>query len=61
MGEVIDLDDHREIWASRVVKCPACLYTWTAVFIYYSKELECPHCRKMIEVVIIDRGPNGKS
>lgn len=46
MSNVVNLDDHRQIWTTGQVTC-ACGHEWTAVYAAVNAALECPKCGEM--------------
>lgn len=51
-AEVIDLDEHRAIWATSSARCGACGHRWVAVWPAGSPGAkdhgwECPSCHQM--------------
>lgn len=54
-ADIIDLDDHREIWISRSMTCSACEKTWVATSqTDAALPFECPACGKMEGMPVVE-------
>jgi phage FluMu protein Com len=49
--KVYNIEDYREVWDTKNMRCNFCGKEWQAVFHKECKELECPICEMMVFIV----------